>query len=191
MTPSPSPSPSVSPSPTVPPSPSPSPSITPTPSNAPSPSSSPSPSPSPSATPSVSPSPSPSPTPSTQPSPTPTRLADIEGYWNNLDKACTTRRGVINCRLNSSLHPFNAGEVRSNASTIGVYLSADQHLDSTDTLIKSVSMKAIRAGTGIAISFSYSGVVDYVNKPYLIAKFDDNNLIPESDETDNLAVYPL
>ncbi len=195
ITPSPSPSmspsPSNSPIPTVPPSPSPSPSITPTASNSPSPSSSPSPSPSPSATPSVSPSPSPSPTPSTQPSPTPTRLADIEGYWNNLDKACTTRRGVINCRLNSSLHPFNAGEVRSNASTIGVYLSADQHLDSTDTLIKSVSMKAIRAGTGIAISFSYSGVVDYVNKPYLIAKFDDNNLIPESDETDNLAVYPL
>lgn len=183
----PSPSPSISPSPSNSPTPNNSPTASAAPSPSPSPSASPSPSPSP--TPSTSPSPNPSPSTSPSPSSAPTRLADIEGYWNNVDKICSTRRGVTNCQLTSSLHPFNAGNAKSTASTIGVYLSADANLDGSDILIKTVNMKAINAGTGIAINFSYSGPVDYVRYPYLIAKFDNGNTIRESDETDNLGVY--
>lgn len=196
VTPSPSPSATPSPSNSPTPSSSPTPTLAPSPSPSATPTSSSSPSPSPSSTPTITPSPSPSPSPSANPTPSPSpssaptsRLADIEGYWNNVDKICSSRRGVTNCQLISSLHPFNAGNIKSTASTIGVYLSSDANLDSSDILIKTVNMKAISAGTGIAINFNYTGPVDHVRYPYLIAKFDNSNTIPESDETDNLGVY--
>ncbi|MBI4836401.1 MAG: right-handed parallel beta-helix repeat-containing protein [Candidatus Abawacabacteria bacterium] len=184
--------PTSTPSPTV--TASPTPTETPTPTSSPTPTISPTPTstPTPSATPTSSPTPTITPTPTVTPTPVPTNLADIEGYWNNVDKICRiSRRGVQTCTLRSSLHPFNAGEVRSSASAIGVYLSADETLDPSDTLIKTVNMKRIRAGDGIAIRFSYRGAMDYRATPYLIAKFDPNNTIAESDETDNITVYPL
>ena len=91
--------------------------------------------------------------------------------------------------MSSTLHPFNAGTVKTPATVIGVYLSTDNVLDNSDTLIKTINLKSIAPGRGISVGFSYSGAINYINTPYLIAKFDLNNVAAESDETDNLAIY--
>ncbi len=186
----PTPSPTASSTPSSSPTPSNTPTATAMPSSTPTATSTPTASPTPRSSPTSSPTPSSAPTPTTTPTVNPGRLADIEGYWNNVDRVCTTnRRNLTTCKLTSSIHPFNAGNVKSTASTIGVYLSTNPTLDSSDVLLKTVSMKALNAGTGTSINFSYTGAVDYVHKPFLIAKFDNDNTIPESDETDNLGVY--
>mgnify|MGYP007122140421 CR=1 FL=1 len=62
-------------------------------------------------------------------------------------------------------------------------------LDSSDTLIKTLNLKSLRSGTGTSVKFSYRGVMNPTQTPYLIGKFDATNVTNESDESDNLAVY--
>lgn len=86
---------------------------------------------------------------------------------------------TVKARVNS------AGPNRSAATNVALYLSDDGELDSSDTLLKTVSLKPIKGFKGKNVTFRATLGSDPTNK-FILLVADSDNDTPEQDESNNV-----
>lgn len=130
--------------------------------------------------------------PTTTPRPTTppanAQKSDLLGYWNNIATTCKTKNRVTTCTLVSDLIVSNDSDIKTPKTHISVYLSSNNTFDSSDKKIKEFTAPVLRANAGKALAFKYSSTSNYRATPYLIAVYDDTNLVAEKNENNNYAV---
>jgi hypothetical protein len=82
----------------------------------------------------------------------------------------------------------NIGSVVSSATKVGLYISADNILQTnSDTKIKTFSLGSINPGsTRYSSGAIFASEIDVTTNFWLIIKLDDGNLIEETDENNNV-----
>ena len=115
----------------------------------------------------------------------PTIGPDLIGTWNPLSQICRLNR----CRLRGAVRVLNQGSVATPASLLRVILSDDASLDPGDTVLREIRIGRLRAG------LSQTRLMNVLLPPgmnvsgkYLFAVLDVLNNVPETDETNNIAM---
>ncbi len=150
----------------------------------------PTPTPSPTPVPTPTPTPVPAPTPTTpMPSPTPTvPMANLVGRWVSVGQACSVVRRVERCSFQGRFEVKNTGNKVAAAHRLTVFLSSNPTLETRDVTLKTVAIGAIAPGGTRTVSLSLSSLPVIVHPAYFIGSVDATQIVPESNEADNLAV---
>ncbi len=128
--------------------------------------------------------PSPAPGPVVTPPP-PAPLPDLAGAWASLS---ASRRNRV-WSLSAAVRVSNLGAAAAPPTTARAYLSADGTLDSSDRLIRELSLSGYAAGETRRVSWSVRlpRGVDPRGRRVLFV-LDANGSVPESDETNDVVV---
>lgn len=87
----------------------------------------------------------------------------------------------------------NTGEGIAPSCKIGVYLSSDHILDSSDSFIKESHVPSLPGGSSATAwsQFTLDGFTIPEGNVFIIFKVDNNSQVPETDEGNNICVYHL
>jgi len=121
-------------------------------------------------------------------------LPQLFPSWTNVRANCTGHGRKIRCRLKGKISVVNDGNAASGPCQLDIWVSRDDTLDpKVDTKIKTLGVPVVPAGEETKLDFSFSAPKGTkVLKRQLIAVVDPDNVVAESDETDNEeAIGPL
>ncbi len=116
---------------------------------------------------------------------------DLSGTWESAQQTCKTLSTGLRCTVAGAFISQNQGTQRpSRSSFVRVYLSTDTVWDAGDTLLQQGQTGRLNPGATkrlvlqktLAPGISASG-------RYLIARVDANNVVGETDETDNEILF--
>jgi uncharacterized delta-60 repeat protein len=112
---------------------------------------------------------------------------DLTVGWTSLSQQCS-RTG---CRVKGKLSIKNVGTSPASSSAVRFFVSDDPIYDTGDILLKKVSSGTIKAGSIKNMTFScpVPAIASSAIGKYLIAVVDADNVVPETDETNNTGVY--
>jgi hypothetical protein len=110
-------------------------------------------------------------------------LPDLTAQWTTVVKRGPMRDGSY--QVTGSLSVMNQGSVNASNVLVNIYLSEDDSLDATDTLLRSITLGNVRKGRAARIRLSRVNLPTDPAGKYLIAVVDPLNNITESDENNN------
>jgi putative Ig domain-containing protein/CARDB protein len=119
-------------------------------------------------------------------------LPDFAGSWSTPPtQTCTGAGPGLRCKLRGTFELVNQGAVPAGASSVvRFYLSNDAVVDGSDTLLKEVSVRTLRAGGTRSIRLSVSlSLGTSASGRFVIAVLDANNAVAETSETNNTIVF--
>ena len=115
---------------------------------------------------------------------------DLIGQWASLNTKCRSTRVGPKCKISGRLNVQNIGNLDAPSSFVRFYLSSDNVYDETDTFVWQVATGSIKAGTSKTKTLRYSFPVgETVSGKYIIAVIDPDNIVAESSECSNYAVF--
>lgn len=106
---------------------------------------------------------------------------DLSGAWA-LFTSSTSRRGVTTVK--GSLTVSNSGDQAAGAFKVAYYLSDNDSLEGSDTLIKTAKIRSLAAGASTTLTLNWKSSTDVSGK-HIIAVVDSGNQVTETDETNN------
>ncbi|HEY3324831.1 MAG TPA: CARDB domain-containing protein [Planctomycetota bacterium] len=115
---------------------------------------------------------------------------DLAATWGGLTQTAKTARTTQRFALSGTLVVKNAGKTKSKAAAVGIYLSLSPTPSANDLLIKKLSTGALKPGQTKTLKLNIklpTGVS--ASGKYVTAKVDYTNLILETNETNNTAVF--
>jgi len=111
--------------------------------------------------------------------------SDFAGHWVDLKQTCKTK-----CTLKGHFTVQNASAISVPASVLGLYLSNDALLDSSDTPLKQYRVRSLAAGRSVnrGVKVVLPAGTNASGK-YVIALVDADDAVPDADDTDNFATF--
>jgi hypothetical protein len=115
---------------------------------------------------------------------------DLTGAWTSLTQTCKTTRQGQKCSVKGTFAVSNIGNGDASSTYVKFYLSDNENFDQTDTFLKSFSTGKLKAGKGknIKPTYNLSTGISASGK-YVIAVIDPDNLVDETNESNNVLVY--
>ena len=112
---------------------------------------------------------------------------DLTVGWTSLSQQCSG----TGCRVKGKLTIKNVGTLPAPSSAVRFFVSDDPVYDTGDILLKKVSSGTIRAGgiKNMTLSCPVPAITYSVTGKYLIAVVDADNVVSETNETNNTGVY--
>ncbi len=120
----------------------------------------------------------------------PAPLSDLTGQWVSLTQTCRNTLQGTRCTLRGKFTIQNIGNTAASTYTVKFYLSDNNTYNEGDPLLMQVTMRTITAGQSITgnIRFNLPSGQTGSGK-YVIAVIDADNVILESNEANNQAVF--
>jgi hypothetical protein len=112
---------------------------------------------------------------------------DLTGQWNSLEQTCNNTMKGIKCKIKGKVNIQNIGQINAKTSYVRFYLSEDEFYDNGDSYLKQVATGSVKTGKSKnkTLSYSLSTGINASGK-YILSVIDAYNIIPESDETNNV-----
>ncbi|GEM_PF-1022297 len=116
---------------------------------------------------------------------------DLTGTWRSLTQSCKGEGVEQKCKLKGKVRVYNEGTQKVTARTyLRVYLSTDPVLDGGDTLLRQVTISAMKPGKSKSKKIKYTlPTSQTASGQYIIAVLDATGLIVEQNETNNVLVF--
>jgi hypothetical protein len=115
---------------------------------------------------------------------------DLTGQWTSLEQTCKNTKKGIKCKIKGKVNIQNIGQVNAKTSFVRFYLSDDEYYDNGDSYLKQVATGTVKTGKSKnkSLSYSLSTGINASGK-YVLAVIDAYDIIPESDETNNVVSF--
>jgi Neprosin/CARDB len=115
---------------------------------------------------------------------------DLTGSWAYLTQSCKSSRQGQKCSVKGSFGVSNIGNKDAPSTSVTFYLSDNGNFDQTDTLLKSFSTGKLKVGKGKNINLSYNLPTRILGSgKYVIAVIDPDNLVAETNESNNIVAF--
>lgn len=122
---------------------------------------------------------------------TPAPMANLVGRWISATQTCRMVRGVERCTAAGRFEVKNTGNKTAPAHRVTITLSSNQTLESRDVLLKTYTVGTLAPGGTRFINVVLPVIPVILHPGYLIGSVDATNIVPESNERDNLAVAEI
>jgi hypothetical protein len=112
--------------------------------------------------------------------------AGLSGEWKSLAQHCGEH-----CRIHGQSTVFNPGTETAGASVLRFFLSADEILDNSDTLLEEVTVRALDPGQHSIVNLNVPlAEGQNAQDQFVIAVVDATDVVPEANEFNNIVISP-
>jgi hypothetical protein len=116
--------------------------------------------------------------------------ADLSGGWSSLTQTCKNAKGKAKCSLKGTLAVQNGGTATASNVVVSFYLSNGSSFDkSSATFLKNMTIGSIKAATAKSLKLTWNlAAGTSASGKYVIAVIDPNNVISETNKSNNVVV---
>jgi CARDB protein/beta-propeller repeat-containing protein len=120
-----------------------------------------------------------------------TMSPDLSGSLSVITQNCQGSGASLQCTIEGTLRVENSGTVIAQQSVVRFFLSTDNTLDDSDTLLEETQVTELDPGESQEVNFQAqlppgeNGFGEFV-----IALLDATNVVPEANEENNIVVSP-
>jgi hypothetical protein len=119
-------------------------------------------------------------------------MPDLSGHWKLLAQSGRISKKGQQCTIKGTLTIQNTGNTDAKSAFVRFYLSDDPSYDEGDLLLKQVASGTIKANSSKNKQLSYTLPLNgTASQKYIIAVIDADNVITESNESNNSIVSGL